>query len=268
MKPDLPKAEPKVSIDFNPRQKAILNQIRQEGRVLVEALALAFGTSPQTIRRDLQSLEDTGEVMRFHGGASLLPGVEYTGFDVRRQIAAEEKEAIGGAVARRIPPNVMLMLNGGTTTAAAARALKGHSGLRIIVDNVSIANDLRRFPGIDVLIPGGAVRRSDGAVTGEAALEFIRGFRADIAVIGAAALDASGALLDFDIAEAAVTRAMMAHAKHVILAVDSSKFGRSAPVLIGSLEGVNTIVTDRCDNADIRSICARAEIELVEAMRR
>ncbi|HPE24723.1 DeoR/GlpR family DNA-binding transcription regulator [Albidovulum sp.] len=268
MKADVFYPEPDMSIDFNARQKAILNQIRQEGRVLVEALSGAFGTTPQTIRRDLQVLEDTGEVMRFHGGASLLPGVEYTGFDVRRTIAVEEKEAIGVAVAQRIPPNVMLMLNGGTTTAAVARSLKGHSGLRVIVDNVNIANDLRRFPGVDVLVPGGMVRRSDGAVTGEAALEFIRGFRADVAVVGAAALEASGALLDFDLAEAAVTREMMAHAKHVILAVDSGKFGRSAPVVIGSLDRVDTIVTDRCANPEFRHICARAEIDLVEAMPR
>ena len=86
-------------------------------------------------------------------------------------------------------------------------------------------------------------------MTGESALAFIRGFRADVALVGAAALDREGALLDFDLDEAAVTRTMMAHAKHVILAVDSTKFARSAPVLIDWLGAVNTLVTDRCRNA-------------------
>lgn len=251
---------------FNARQKAILNQIRQEGRVLVEMLAEAFGTTPQTIRRDLQTLEDTGEVMRFHGGASLLPGVEYTGFEVRRAIAVEEKEAIARSVAARLPSNTMVMLNGGTTTAAVARALKNHSGLRIVIDNVNIANDLRMNPGVEVMVPGGVVRRSDGAITGESALAFLRGFRADVAVVGAAALEPGGTLLDFDLAQVAVTRLMMAQAKHVVLAVDSSKFTRSAPVVIGTLGQVNTLVTDRCRNADIRRICDERDVELVEAM--
>ena len=73
-----------MNADFNARQMAILAQIRQEGRVLVERLAEAFQTTPQTIRRDLTILEETGEVMRFHGGASLLPGVEYTGRNLWR----------------------------------------------------------------------------------------------------------------------------------------------------------------------------------------
>lgn len=251
---------------FNARQKAILSQIRQDGRVLVETLAEAFGTTPQTIRRDLQTLEDTGEVMRFHGGASLLPGVEYTGFEVRRTIAVEEKEAIARAVAARLPSNTMVMLNGGTTTAAIARAMKNHAGLRVIVDNVNIANDLRGNPGAEVLVPGGVVRRSDGAITGESALDFLRGFRADVAVVGAAALEPSGALLDFDLAQVAVTRVMMAQAKHVVLAVDSSKFTRSAPVVIGTLGQVNTLVTDRCRSAEIRRLCEAEDVELVEAL--
>lgn len=255
-----------MNTHFNTRQKAILNQIRQEGRVLVETLSEVFSTTPQTIRRDLQALEDTGEVVRFHGGAMLLPGVEYTSFETRRVIATQEKEMIGRAVAARIPANTMLMFNGGTTTAAIARALKDHKGLRIIVDSVLIANEIRGFQSIEVMVPGGSVRRSDGAVTGELALDFIRGFRADIAVVGAAALDSEGALLDFDQAEAVVTRTMMTHAKHVILAVDSSKFGRSAPVLIDWLSQVNTLVTDRCNHAEIMDLCDRHEVELVEAM--
>jgi DeoR family glycerol-3-phosphate regulon repressor len=160
----------------------------------------------------------------------------------------------------------MLFLNGGTTTAAVARALNAKTGVRIIVDNVRIANELSNLPGIEVMVPGGAVRRSDGALTGEATLEFIRGFRADIAVVGAAALDAEGGLLDFDIAEAAVTRTMMTHAKHVILAVDSTKFARSAPVLIASLNAVDTVVTDRCRHAALRKLCESANVELVEAL--
>jgi len=253
---------------FNARQLAILNQIRQEGRVLVEHLAGAFGTTPQTIRRDLQILAETGEVMRFHGGASLLPGVEYIGYDVRRTMAVEEKEAIGRETAARIPTNTMVMINGGTTTAAVAHALKHHSGMKIIADNLSIANDLRAYPGIEVMVPGGVVRRTDGSILGEPALEFIRQFRADIAVIGAAAVDPQGALLDFDLGEVNVARAMMTHAKHVILAVDSTKFMRSAPVLIGNLSQVHTLVTDKCPNISIRQLCAAHEVELAEALPR
>ncbi len=253
-----------MSHTFNSRQKAILNKIRQSGRVFVEDLSDLFETSPQTIRRDLQILADTGDVMRFHGGASLPVGAEYTGFDVRRTIAISEKEAIGKAVAAGIPNNTVVMINGGTTTAMVASALKNHAGLKVIVDNVSIANDLRVFPGIEVMVPCGTLRRSDGAILGEASVDFIRQFRADIGVIGAAALDASGALFDFDLGEVHVTRAIVECSKHVILAADSSKYGRSAPVCIGNLSQVHTLVTDRCNTPEIADMCARNNVALVE----
>ena len=254
-----------MTIALNTRQIAILNRIRREGRVLVEQLSGAFGTTPQTIRRDLQVLAETGEVMRFHGGAALLPGVEYISFGARRSMSVDEKDAIGREVARRIPINTMIMINGGTTTAAVARALVAHSGMKIISDSLVIANDLRSLPGVEVLVPGGVVRSSDGTIMGETALEFIRRFRADIAVIGAAAVDADGAMLDFDLKEVEVARAMIGHAKHIILAVDRTKFLRSAPVLIDDLSRVHTLVTDICPEPSIRRLCETHDVELVEA---
>ncbi|MEX0344975.1 MAG: DeoR/GlpR family DNA-binding transcription regulator [Rhizobiaceae bacterium] len=244
---------------------AILGQVRQRGRVLVDELAELYTTTPQTIRKDLQILADAHEVMRFHGGASLLAGIEYTGFETRRNIATAEKDLIGQAVARRIPNSVALMINIGTTTAAVARNLKSHAGLKVVTDNVNIANELRAFPGVEVMVPGGVVRRSDGAILGEAAVDFIRQFRVDIAVIGASAIAADGALLDYDLREAHVARAIIENAHHVILAADSSKFERSAPVCIGNLSQVHALVTDRCSNETIREMCKEHRIELVEA---
>ncbi len=254
-----------MSDKLNPRQETILNQVRTQGRVLVDHLALEFSTTPQTIRRDLQVLADTGEVMRFHGGASLLAGVEYTGFEARKNIAAEQKELIGRAVASRIPNDAVVMLNVGTTTAAVARALKNHAGLKVICDNVNVANELRTYSGVEAIVPGGIVRRSDGAILGEAAVEFINQFRADIAVIGASAIDPEGCLLDFDLREAHVARTIIRHSKHVMVAADSQKFSNSAPVQIGHLEDVHTLITDQKRPDVVKTVCERFDVEWIPA---
>ena len=105
------------------RQAAILKHLQGRGRALVDDLAEMFATTPQTIRKDLNALAEGNQIARFHGGAALVGGTEYTGFDVRQEIARDEKEAIGRAVAGLIPNNSSLIINGGTTTAAAARNL-------------------------------------------------------------------------------------------------------------------------------------------------
>ena len=255
-------------MDTKRRQREIIALVRAEGRVRVNDLAARFDATPQTIRKDLETLAQAHKVVRFHGGASLLAGVEYMRYEARREIAAEAKAAIGAEVARRIPNNAAIFINVGTTTEAAAMALAHHAGLRVITDNVNVANELRKFPGVEPLIVGGAVRGADGAVVGADAVAFIEQFRVDYAIIGAAAIDEDGALFDFDLAEAGVSRAMIANARHVILAADRTKRERTAPVKIGSLADMGAFVTDVCDDPGLARICAEAEVELVEVARK
>lgn len=115
------------------------------------------------------------------------------------------------------------------------------------------------------MVPGGSVRRSDGAIIGEAAVEFLSQFRADIAVIGTAAVGADGTLFDYDLREAHVARAIIKNSRHVILAVDHTKFDCSAPVQIGHLSQVDKLVTDECNRGTILALCDQYNVELVTA---
>ncbi|MGH6862052.1 MAG: DeoR/GlpR family DNA-binding transcription regulator, partial [Phyllobacterium sp.] len=157
-----------------------------------------------------------------------------------------------------------LFVNIGTTTEAVGQALLDRKGLMIITNNINVANRLRVYPDIEVVIAGGVVRGSDGGIVGEAAVDFIRQFKVDFAVIGTSAIDSDGALLDFDFREVKVAQAIMANARHVILVSDSTKFERTAPVRIGHLSQVNTFITDRCESEAIRRICSEADVRLME----
>jgi DeoR family glycerol-3-phosphate regulon repressor len=244
------------------RQTEILKHLQTNGRALVDDLAERFGTTPQTIRKDLSALAEVNQIVRFHGGAALVGGTEYTGYSARQEISREEKEHIGKAIAAQIPNNSSVVINAGTTTAAAARHLVHHVGLKVVTDSVHVANEIREFVGLEVMVPAGIVRRSDGAILGEATVDFIRQFRADTAVVGAAAIAPDGALLDYDLREAAVARAIIENARNVILAVDSTKFGRAAPVCIGRLDQIDTLVTDRACPDELRKLCIAKGVQL------
>lgn len=247
------------------RQAAILGHLQTSGRALVDELAEIFATTPQTIRKDLNALAEEDQIVRFHGGAVLIGGTEYTGFAVRQQIAREEKERIGRTVAGLVPNNSSLIINAGTTTASVARQLSHHVGLKTVTDSVLLANEIRDFAGLEVMVPGGTVRRSDGAILGEAAVDFIRQFRVDTAVIGVAAIASDGALLDYDLREAWLARAMIENARTVILAADSTKYGRAAPIRIGHLTDVDTLVTDQKCPASLTGLALEASVRLILA---
>lgn len=247
------------------RQEEILKLLKQAGRAMVEELAERLDTTPQTIRKDLTALADDNQIIRFHGGATLAAGTEYAGFDVRKEIMRDEKDAIGAAVAAQIPNHTNVILNGGTTTMAVARHLAHHVGLNVVVDSVNLANTLRAFPGVQVVVPAGTVRGVDGAILGSACVDFIRKFRADIAVVGAAAMGRDGDLVDYDLEESAVSAAIMSSARNVILALDSSKFGSFAPVSFGALRGVNSLVTDKHFDPAMKALTAELDVGFIVA---
>jgi DeoR family glycerol-3-phosphate regulon repressor len=110
------------------------------------------------------------------------------------------------------------------------------------------------------------VRGADGGIVGEAAVDFIRQFKVDYAVIGVSAIDHDGALLDFDYREVKVAQAIIANARHVILVSDATKFERTAPVRIGHLSQVHTFITDHCPFDNIREICAEHDVRIIETM--
>ena len=253
--------------DLNLRRQEILAIARSQGRVNVEELAGRFEVTPQTIRKDLKELCEQRVLSRIHGGAIIASGVENVGYEARRFIAQEEKKAIGAAAAALIPNNSSLFMNIGTTTEEVARALLNHEGMLVITNNIHVANLLYHHPRIEVIIAGGAVRRTDGGIVGSAAVDFIRQFKVDHAVIGASAIDEEGALLDFDYREVRVSQAIIGNARQVILVSDRLKFERTAPVRIGHISQIDVFVTDQIVSAPVADLCRAHGVRIVEARR-
>jgi DeoR family transcriptional regulator, glycerol-3-phosphate regulon repressor len=249
---------------ISPRQHDILGLGRAQGRVSVDELALRFAVTPQTIRKDLNTLCERRLMSRVHGGAIVSSGVENVAYEARRLMAQAEKRAIAAAAARLIPNNASLFINIGTTTEEVARALADHEGLLVITNNLNVANLLYRHPRIDVIMAGGPVRRSDGAVIGSSAVDFVRQFKVDYAIVGTSAIEEDGTLLDFDYREVRVARAILDNARHAVLVADRLKLERVAPVRIGHLRDIDFFVTDRLASPLLSDVCRMHRVQVVE----
>lgn len=231
-------------MDANSRHQNIVDLLKDQDRVQVEDLADRFGVSTQTIRADLRALSDRGLAMRTHGGAERADQSSSREYAARRQTCAPQKEAMGRIAASLIPDNCSVSLNIGTSTEQVAKALAAHSRLTVLSNNINIINSLIGTRSKDLILAGGAVRQSDGAIVGEDAVEFISRYKVDFAVIGASALDADGSVLDFDAREVSVARAVLRNARTRILVCDTSKFAISAPVRICAIAELDYVVTD------------------------
>ncbi|MBE1283975.1 MAG: DeoR family transcriptional regulator [Rhodobacteraceae bacterium] len=245
-------------MDARTRQSEILTLLQQQERVEVDALASRFDVSSQTIRTDLRELSERGLLSRVHGGAVRLSSAASRDYTERRKLNGLAKEKMGVLAAELIPENCSVTLNIGTSTEQVARALAGHQGLTVLSNNINIISMLMDSRNQELILVGGAVRPSDGAIVGEDAVEFISRYKTDFAIIGASALDEDGAILDHDAREVSVARAILKNARTRILVCDGSKFERSAPVRICAVSDLDVLITDRAPPAAFAKVAKAA----------
>lgn len=250
----------------NPRQDAIVEAVKQQGATTIEALALRFQVTLQTVRRDVQRLAEAGLLARFHGGVRIpVSTTENVTYMRRQAMQAVGKQRIARAVAARIPNGCSVMLNIGTTTEAVAQELLSHKGLRVITNNLNVAATLSANEDCEVIVAGGVVRSVDRGITGEATVDFMRQFKVDIGLIGISGIEEDGTLRDFDFREVKVAKAIIASARQVWLCADSTKFSRPAMVELASFDALDVVFTDMTPPPLFSDLMTSANVECVVA---
>lgn len=245
------------------RQAEILEIARTEGKVTVDGLARRFDVTVQTIRRDLSELADDGTLERVHGGAILASGVSNIGYEERRQLNQSAKEAIARRCAADIPDGSSLLLNIGTSTEAVARELLRHRNIMVVTNNMNVANILVANEQCEVLVAGGVLRRSDGGLVGDLTALGIEQFKVDFAIIGCSALDQDGDILDFDVREVGVSKAIIRQSRRTFLVADASKFQRKAPVRIASMQHIDTVYSDQPFSEALQAKCQEWHTDII-----
>ena len=245
------------------RHPDILEIAKRDGKVTVEHLAEHFGVTLQTIRRDLTELAEANKLERVHGGAILPSGTTNIEYEDRRTLNETAKLSIAQACANQIPEGCSVFLNIGTSTEAVARQLLRHKDLMVVTNNMNVASILSKNAHAQVILTGGKLRRSDNGLVGTVAIEAIRQFKFDYAVIGCSAMDEDGDLLDFDTEEVGVSQTIIAQSRKTLLVADCSKFNRSAPARIASMKSLAAIFTDRTFPSSLAKACRSWGTEVI-----
>ena len=244
------------------RQAKIQELVQANGFVTIDFLAREFDVTPQTIRRDINTLSQHGTIHRYHGGAGIGSSTENVAYNQRKVLCFKEKQRIAHMVAAQIPDHASLFINIGTTTEAIAHALTGHRRLRVITNNLNVASIMSTNENYEVIVAGGLVRPRDCGIIGEATIDFIQQFRVDYGIIGISGIDLDGTLLDFDYREVRAARAIIDNSRKVFLAADHTKFGRNAMVRLGNIDEIDALFTDRQPPASLIEVLHQAEVAL------
>jgi DeoR family fructose operon transcriptional repressor len=227
------------------RLKAIIKVVREKRRMTFAELQAVVPASPATIRRDLAELEETGEVIRVHGGVMDTRYVksEIT-FDERMMRNVPAKRAIAALAATLVPPGASVLIDAGTTCLEAGKALFGRKDVRIITHSVTLVEAARQGDA-ELLCVGGELRKISGALTGGQALGILATVRADFAFVGASGLDVEEGCSNTQLFEAEMTKAILSRAKRKILLADASKWERPSIIRFAEWNEIDDWITDK-----------------------
>ncbi len=227
------------------RRAEIVTLLKEHGECSIIALAERFDVSEMTIRRDLQELCDTGRVIRTYGGATPAERISFEfKFLERARLHAVEKEHIAGVAAAMIRPGDSILLDSGTTTLAIANALPASAGLRVITTSLPIASTLFGRDGFEVVILGGSLRKDAPDLTGALTENNLELIHANVAFIGADAVDLDGGVYNGSLELGRMLQQMARSADRAYAVADHSKIGGRALMRYADLRSWSGLITD------------------------
>jgi DeoR/GlpR family transcriptional regulator of sugar metabolism len=243
------------------RRDLIIDELRRQDEVTVSRLSELLGVSDVTIRKDLQQLEDQGYLTRVRGGAVFSGrGQLELRFAARQQLALEEKRKLASRAAQYVRPGATVFLDGSTTDFQMTRLLRHIQGLTVITNGLYAALELSFAPEITTIVVGGILRKQSSSLVDLLTPELLRRLHVDVAFVSCRGFTVEHGLMESDLREAQLKRAMAQAAQQVVALVDNSKLGH---VYIASSllpEEIDTILVDHGMDEKTRSALSAAGV--------
>ncbi|MFZ2656820.1 MAG: DeoR/GlpR family DNA-binding transcription regulator [Victivallales bacterium] len=230
---------------MNERFELILDILLKEKKISVGELSSRLGVSEVTIRKDLTELEKQGRLLRRYGGAIPAENPQQVVSHLKRvSQQQDEKHRIAKLAASMINDGENILLDAGSTILALAKELHGRE-LRVVTNNIAVANELLPDEKIVVEVIGGTLRKASGALVGPWACRSLENIRVDKVFLGCSGFDPKLGFSSENAVEAETKHKMLNCAPEIIILSDHTKFSRPAFANFAKPDQVTTIITDK-----------------------
>lgn len=228
------------------RWQLILSRLKERGIVRVSDLVGLTGASVATLRRDLAKLEDSGQLIRVHGGAETVASrqtpLAAQSFDASQTVNAELKRAVACGAADLCQDGDSIILNAGSTTWFMAQCLRGHR-MQVLTNSFPIAQELAAHSANRVVLPGGELYREAGIILSPFDEDAIQHFAASKMFMSCYSITPLG-VIESDPLVARAEAKLLSRTERLIVVADSSKFEARGNMVVCPLTRVSTLVTD------------------------
>ena len=246
------------------RRNAILAKLNVEGKVIVTDLSREFDVTEETIRRDLEKLDNEGLATKTYGGAVANQNLNVDlPYNVRKRANVERKQKIAEKIAEMINDGDYIMLDASSTAIYVTKCILHRKNITLITNSVEIMMELADKSDWNILSTGGSLKKGALSLVGASAERMIRGFHVDWAICSSKGIDMNVGITDSNEKDSEIKRAIFAAANKKILAVDATKFDKISFVHVCNISEIDTVVTDQAPNDRWVEYFKDKDVELV-----
>lgn len=231
------------------RYEKIVELVNERGSIRVSELSELCSVTEETIRRDLDRLEQAGRLRRSHGGAVSVKDSDAhaqpeTPYSEREIIRADDKRRIALEAIKLIAPKDRILLDASSTAWYMAREMPDIP-LTVLTNSIKVALELAGKEKIEVISTGGQLAQRSLSYVGPLAERSLDAYHVDKLFLSCKGVHLERGISESNELQARIKHKMIGMADQVYVLADSSKFGVQAFTHVFDLADVNRIVTDR-----------------------
>ncbi|MBQ3054244.1 MAG: DeoR/GlpR transcriptional regulator [Clostridia bacterium] len=227
------------------RQKKISTILEQEGAVWVSKLAVTLGVTEETIRRDLEKLEEQELLVRTHGGAVPIDESTYElSLENRKRTNVDAKMKLAKTAIKYIVPGDIIFLDASTTTFYLARELKKMANVTIVTNSLRVVNELVNQENLKVIAVGGIASNNQSFVGSLAENTVSENYFAGKMFFSSKGVDPDAGILESNEKECGIKQKMIENSRAKYYLCDKSKIGRVGFVKLAPFDKIDYFITD------------------------
>lgn len=243
-------------MNFEERKDLIIRELKKKGKLSFQEIEAIVDVAPTTIRRDLTALEQSGDLIRFHGGIKLDKGVTESSMRKKSSLHIKEKKLIGAYAAQMIQPNELIFVASGSSTYAMIEYIS-ETSISVITNGIPHAEAFNK-KNIRTFLLCGFLKEHTRSVAGSETVNMIKSFQFDRVFVGANGIGSNLDLLSADTFEHEIKKTAIQNCKHAYIMVDFSKFDTTAMYSIHLKDYPNAmIITERYAQEDEQVLLAQ-----------
>lgn len=224
------------------RKKEIVEYLNDVDYRTLKEIATKFNVSMNTVRRDINELNQENIVTKFYGGVSLAKKFD-SSFKTRETSSLDEKKRIAKYAASLIKDNDLIFIDSGSTASQLINYFNNDYHLTIITNNLHIVNNVLEHENWDLIVIGSKLKHSSHSLVQVHNWDYFNSLNLNKAFLGTTGLTLRAGATNPDNSEAIIKTNMMKRSVKKYLLTDSSKFDQTSLVTFAKINEFDKIIT-------------------------